>query len=170
MDNPKSIALFLSLCLFVATIQKSTPIDGASVPLVPAITKPQRCTVPADSTVPAVIDGASVPLVPAIIRPQRRTAPADSTDAETGLALDPNLMLVKAHCTGCHSPKFITNTRLKRDEWQERIRWMQRNHKLWDLGEAEKTVLDYLEKHYSPSKTAYSRREALRNVKWYRYK
>ena len=138
MDNPTSIALFLSLCLFVATIQKSTPIDGASVPLVPVITR-----LPADT---------------------------DSTDAETGLALDPNLMLVKAHCTGCHSPKFITNTRLKRDEWQERIRWMQRNHKLWDLGEAEKTVLDYLEKHYSPSKTAYSRREALRNVKWYRYK
>ncbi|TAF29494.1 MAG: alpha/beta fold hydrolase [Runella slithyformis] len=92
----------------------------------------------------------------------------DSTDAETGLALDPNLMLVKAHCTGCHSPKMITQVRLKREEWQERIRWMQRNHKLWDLGEAEKTVLDYLEKHYSPSKSAYSRRESLRNVKWHR--
>ena len=108
-------------------------------------------------------DGASVSLVPTIIR-----LPADSIDTETGLALDPNLMLVKAHCTGCHSPKMITQVRLKRSEWQERIKWMQRNHKLWDLGEAEKTVLDYLEKHYSPSKTAYSRREALRNVKWYR--
>ncbi|MCU0338421.1 MAG: hypothetical protein MUE30_00940 [Spirosomaceae bacterium] len=92
----------------------------------------------------------------------------DSLDAQTGLVIDPNLMLVKAHCTGCHSPKLITQTRLKRDQWQERIRWMQRNHKLWDLGGAEKTVLDYLEKHYSPSKTAYSRREALQNVKWYR--
>ena len=92
----------------------------------------------------------------------------DSTDAETGLALDPNLMLVKAHCTGCHSAKMITQVRLKRDEWQERIRWMQRNHKLWDLGESEKPVLAYLEKYYSPSKTAYSRREALRNTKWHR--
>ena len=92
----------------------------------------------------------------------------DSTDAETGLALDPGLALVKAHCTGCHSAKMITQIRLKRDEWQERIRWMQRNHKLWDLGESEKPVLAYLEKHYSPNKTAYSRREALRNVKWHR--
>ena len=92
----------------------------------------------------------------------------DSTDAETGLALDPNLLLVKAHCTGCHSAKMITQVRLKRDEWQERIRWMQRNHKLWDLGESEKLVLAYLEKYYSPSKTAYSRREALRNTKWHR--
>ena len=97
-----------------------------------------------------------------------RSSEADSTDAETGLALDPNLMLVKAHCTGCHSAKMITQVRLKRDEWQERIRWMQRNHKLWDLGESEKPVLAYLEKYYSPSKTAYSRREALRNTKWHR--
>lgn len=129
MNNLKNIALLLSLCLFVAAVQKST--------------YPLNHSTPTHSVI-------------------------DSLDAETGLALDPNLMLVKAHCTGCHSPKFITNTRLKRDEWQERIRWMQRNHKLWDLGEAEKTVLDYLEKHYSPSKTAYSRREALRNVKWYK--
>ncbi len=92
----------------------------------------------------------------------------DSTDAETGLALDKDLVLVKAHCTGCHSAKMITQIRLKRDEWQERIRWMQRNHKLWDLGESEKPVLAYLEKHYSPDKTAYSRREALRNIKWHR--
>ncbi len=92
----------------------------------------------------------------------------DSLDAETGLVLDPNLLLVKAHCTGCHSPKMITQVRLKREEWLERIRWMQRNHKLWDLGTSETIVLNYLEKHYSPSKTAYSRREALRNIKWYK--
>ena len=129
MKNLKNITLLLSLCLFVAAVQKSThPLNHSAL----------------------------------------NHSVTDSLDAETGLALDPNLMLVKAHCTGCHSPKFITNTRLKRDEWQERIRWMQRNHKLWNLGEAEKTVLDYLEKHYSPSKTAYSRREALRNVKWYK--
>jgi|GEM_PF-702799 len=140
------LALVLSLGLFAAAIQKNNeqpfPHRGQST----------------------AIDGASVSLVPTTIT----GLPADSTDAETGLAIDPNLMLVKAHCTGCHSPKMITQVRLKRDQWQERIRWMQRNHKLWDLGEAEKTVLDYLEKHYSPSKTAYSRREALRNVKWYK--
>lgn len=92
----------------------------------------------------------------------------DSTDAATGLALDSNLPLVKAHCTGCHSPMLILQHRFTRDEWLSKIRWMQRNHKLWDLGESEKTVLDYLAKHYAPNHSAYSRREPLRNVKWYK--
>lgn len=96
------------------------------------------------------------------------TAVADSVDKETGLALDPNFMIVKAQCTSCHSPKLILQHRFTRDEWLSKIRWMQRNHKLWDLGESEKTVLDYLAKHYAPSQSAYSRREALRNVKWYK--
>jgi hypothetical protein len=92
----------------------------------------------------------------------------DSTDAETGLALDPNFTLIKAHCTGCHSPKLILQHRFTRDEWLSKIRWMQRNHKLWDLGDSEKIVLDYLAKNYAPTQSAYSRREALRNIKWYR--
>lgn len=92
----------------------------------------------------------------------------DSTDAETGLALDPNFTLIKAHCTGCHSPKLILQHRFTRDEWLSKIRWMQRNHKLWDLGDSEKIVLDYLAKNYAPSQSAYSRREALRNIKWYK--
>ncbi|WP_428667546.1 hypothetical protein [Runella sp.] len=93
---------------------------------------------------------------------------ADSVDVETGLALDPNFMIVKAQCTGCHSPKLILQHRFTRDEWLSKIRWMQRNHKLWDLGQTEKTVLDYLAKHYAPNQAAYSRREPLRNVKWYK--
>lgn len=93
---------------------------------------------------------------------------ADSIDKETGLVLDSNFMLVKAQCTSCHSPKLILQHRFTRDEWLSKIRWMQRNHKLWDLGESEKSVLDYLAKHYAPSQSAYSRREALRNIKWYK--
>jgi hypothetical protein len=92
----------------------------------------------------------------------------DSVDAETGLALDPNFTLIKAHCTGCHSPKLILQHRFTRDEWLSKIRWMQRNHKLWDLGDSEKIVLDYLAKNYAPNQSAYSRREPLRNVKWYK--
>lgn len=100
----------------------------------------------------------------------RSSAPysIDSVDAETGLALDPNFTLIKAHCTGCHSPKLILQHRFTRDEWLSKIRWMQRNHKLWDLGDSEKIVLDYLAKNYAPSQSAYSRREALRNIKWYK--
>ncbi|MFN4147882.1 MAG: hypothetical protein ACK4GN_18825 [Runella sp.] len=150
----KTMTILAAFAFFLISLNLivSVTFEGASVSLVPTIVR-----LPADS------DGASVSLVPNIVR-----LPADSIDVQTGLINDPNLLLVKAHCTGCHSPKLITQTRLKRDQWQERIRWMQRNHKLWDLGEAEKPVLDYLEKYYSPSKTVYSRREPLQNIKWYK--
>lgn len=89
-------------------------------------------------------------------------------DAETGLALDDKLMLVKAHCTSCHSPKLIIQNRFTRDGWKEKIRWMQRTQKLWDLGESEPAVLDYLAKHYGPEAKAFDgRRMPLKNVKWY---
>ncbi|AQG79913.1 hypothetical protein [Spirosoma montaniterrae] len=91
-------------------------------------------------------------------------------DAETGLVDDTNLMLVKAQCTACHSSKLILQHRFTRDGWQERIRWMQKYHKLWDLGESEKVVLDYLEKYYGPQTARFSntlRRAPLKNVQWY---
>lgn len=92
-------------------------------------------------------------------------------DAETGMINDPNLMLVKSQCTACHSSKLILQHRFTRDGWLERIRWMQKYHKLWDLGESEKVVLDYLEKHYSPQSAGakvYSRRAPLKTVNWYK--
>lgn len=90
-------------------------------------------------------------------------------DAETGLIDDPSLTLVKAQCTACHSSKLILRHRFTREGWQERIRWMQKNHKLWDLGESEKTVLDYLEKYYGPSSASpkvRSRRGPSPAVQW----
>ncbi len=92
-------------------------------------------------------------------------------DAETGMVNDQNLMLVKSQCTACHSSKLILQHRFTREGWQERIRWMQKYHKLWDLGESEKVVLDYLEKYYSPQSAGakiYSRRAPLKNVNWYK--
>jgi hypothetical protein len=96
------------------------------------------------------------------------TAPADTIkkDAETGLIIDPNLYMVKAQCTSCHSSKLIIQNRFTRDGWRQKIRWMQANHNLWELGETEKQVLDYLEKNYAPSATV-SRRAPLKDIKWY---
>ncbi|CAG5070457.1 hypothetical protein DYBT9623_03003 [Dyadobacter sp. CECT 9623] len=88
-------------------------------------------------------------------------------DKETGLVTDENLYLVKAQCTNCHNSKLILNNRFTRDGWKQKIRWMQQNHNLWDLGETEKPVLDYLEKHYGPT-IASTRRAPLKNVKWYK--
>src|SRR5204862_191318 len=85
-------------------------------------------------------------------------------DTESGLIVDSNLMMVKSQCTACHSSKLILQHRFTRAGWLERIRWMQKYHKLWDLGESEKVVLDYLETHYGPEsavKTSAFRRAPL---------
>jgi hypothetical protein len=87
-------------------------------------------------------------------------------DAETGLFVDKDLYMVKAQCTSCHSSKLIIANHFTRDGWKQKIRWMQANHNLWDLGETEKQVLDYLEKYYAPTQTS-ARRQPLRDIKWY---
>ncbi|HEV7348521.1 hypothetical protein [Telluribacter sp.] len=96
-------------------------------------------------------------------------ADTSKKDPDTGLVLDESLMMVKAQCTSCHSSKLITQNRFTRDGWQQKIRWMQANHNLWDLGESEKVVLDYLEKYYAPSPTASgsARRAPLHGIEWY---
>lgn len=93
------------------------------------------------------------------------------TDAETGLVDDKNLPLIKANCTGCHSTKLIQQHRFTREGWVGKIRWMQSNHNLWNLGESEKGVLDYLEKYYSPQSSLnnpHVRRTPLKDIQWYR--
>lgn len=110
---------------------------------------------------------------------QKTTDPASSAvrtdtariDAETGMIDDPNLMMVKAQCTACHSSKLILQHRFTRAGWLDRIRWMQKYHKLWDLGETETVVLDYLEKHYSPANRLANdvfRQKPLPAAKWYK--
>ena len=88
-------------------------------------------------------------------------------DTETGLLVDENMQMVKAQCTSCHSSKLIIANRFTRDGWKQKIRWMQANHNLWDLGETEKPVLDYLEKNYAPTATL-ARRQPLKDIKWYK--
>ena len=88
------------------------------------------------------------------------------TDSTTGLIIDKDLYMVKAQCTSCHSPMLISQNRFTRDGWKQKIRWMQANHNLWELGDAEPIVLNYLEKYYAPTQT-YSRRAPLKNIEWY---
>ena len=98
-------------------------------------------------------------------------APIDSlkTDPETGLAVDPQLMLVKGQCTACHSSKLILQSHFSREKWIERIRWMQRTQKLWDLGESEPAIVAYLTTYYGPAeRSSDGRREPLKNIHWYK--
>lgn len=88
-------------------------------------------------------------------------------DVQTGLVDDENLYMVKAQCTSCHSSKLILQNRFTRDGWKQKIRWMQAKHNLWELGDTEKQVLDYLEKHYAPTASV-ARRAPLKDIKWYK--
>jgi hypothetical protein len=90
-------------------------------------------------------------------------------DKSTGLIVDKGLDLVTAHCTGCHSSKLITQFHTDRAGWLEKIRWMQQKQKLWELGDAEPVILDYLSKNYPASETV-NRRAALKGVEWYKLK
>ncbi len=90
-------------------------------------------------------------------------------DPETGLAIDDGLLLVKGQCTACHSSKLILQSQFSREKWIERIRWMQRTQKLWDLGESEPAILAYLTKHYGPAEGAFDgRREPMKTTKWHK--
>lgn len=102
----------------------------------------------------------------------KKLALTDSTiilDKTTGLVVSEGLDLVIAHCTGCHSSKLITQFHTDRKGWLEKIRWMQQKQKLWDLGEAEPKILDYLAKNYPASENV-NRRAALKTIDWYKLK
>ncbi len=90
-------------------------------------------------------------------------------DIETGLIAKGDYSIVKVTCTACHSSSVILNGRFSRQTWIEKIRWMQANQKLWDLGATEKPILDYLAKYYGPDSVQRSfRRPLLKDIKWYK--
>lgn len=97
------------------------------------------------------------------------TTGAMQHDPETGLVLDKNLTLVKGNCTACHSSKLILQSHFDREKWVERIRWMQRTQKLWDLGESEPAILTYLTTYYGPIDRPFDgRRLPLDQAVWYK--
>lgn len=89
----------------------------------------------------------------------------DGVDLTSGLVAEGDYLLVKTTCTACHSGKLVTQNRATREGWEEMIRWMQATQKLWDLGETEGPILDYLAEHYSPEYQG--RRANLVVEEWY---
>jgi hypothetical protein len=81
------------------------------------------------------------------------------------LADDPNIDIIKTNCTACHSAKLIVQNRATREGWKSMIVWMQKNQKLWDLGNNEDLILDYLAKNYAPEDKG--RRSNLKEIEWY---
>lgn len=84
---------------------------------------------------------------------------------ESGLIVDEHWELVQATCTACHSAKLVTQNHADREGWTKMIRWMQKTQNLWELGDNEALILDYLAKNYPPQKKG--RRARLTNIEWY---
>ena len=86
-------------------------------------------------------------------------------DEQSGLVIDDGLNIVKANCGACHSTLLVAQNHLTRQSWKELIRWMQAEQNLWDLGEQEPVILDYLEKNCGPKSSG--RRKNLASINWY---
>ena len=74
-------------------------------------------------------------------------------DEASGFIIDDGWKLTNAHCASCHSSVLVTQNRMDRSGWEDTIRQMQAEHGLWDLGEAEIVILDYLTRHYGITET-----------------
>lgn len=111
-------------------------------------------------------DPHNVPVRDKIVQVSENEEIVDGKHVATGLVDDQGLNLVIAHCTGCHSAKLVTQNRFNREGWIRVIRWMQETQNLWDLGESETAIVDYLTKNYSPDITG-TRRAPLSEIEWY---
>ena len=83
----------------------------------------------------------------------------------TGLIAAEGLMETVNNCTGCHSAKLLTQNRLSKEGWVSAIRWMQETQNLWDLGQNEEIIVNYLANNYPPEHKG--RRENIRETDWY---
>lgn len=92
----------------------------------------------------------------------------DGVHVRTGLLAAEGYKEVITNCTGCHSAQLVTQNRMDAKGWEATIRWMQKTQNLWDLGESETVIIDYLVTNYPIEKKG--RRESLKQIEWYRLK
>lgn len=83
----------------------------------------------------------------------------------TGLLDGPGLDMVIRNCTGCHSAKLVTQNKATANGWRGTIQWMQETQGLWDLGENEEVIVNYLTTYYAPEEEG--RRKNLQEPEWY---
>ncbi|MUH34471.1 monoheme cytochrome C [Zobellia amurskyensis] len=86
----------------------------------------------------------------------------------TGFIEAPGMMETVQNCTNCHSAKLVMQNRMNKERWKTTIKWMQETQNLWDLGENEDVIINYLVTNYPPKKKG--RREVLTDIDWYELK
>jgi hypothetical protein len=83
----------------------------------------------------------------------------------TGFVEGEGLMTVVNNCTNCHSARLVTQNRMSAEGWTTTIRWMQETQNLWDLGNNEAIIVNYLATYYAPENKG--RRQNLDDIEWY---
>jgi hypothetical protein len=53
---------------------------------------------------------------------------------------------------------------MNKERWNATIKWMQETQNLWELGEYQEIIVNYLVKNYPPVETG--RRENLKEIEW----
>jgi hypothetical protein len=89
----------------------------------------------------------------------------DGVHVATGLKKAKGLEQVITNCTTCHSSKLIVQNRMGKEQWNATIRWMQKTQGLWDLGENQEVIVEYLTTNYPPIDKG--RRATLKDIEWY---
>lgn len=92
---------------------------------------------------------------------------ADGIHLPSGLIVADGWEIVKRNCTACHSGQLVAQNRATKEGWEKMIRWMQTTQGLWDLGEAEPIILDYLATHYAPEETGRRTAIDIEAIEWY---
>ena len=87
-------------------------------------------------------------------------------DPVSGLIQADGMTEVVNNCTQCHSTEIIKQNRLTAEQWRNTIRWMQETQNLWELGENEEIIINYLVAYYPPLKKG--RRANLSGIEWYK--
>ena len=83
----------------------------------------------------------------------------------TGLIEADGLTTVINNCTNCHSAQLVIQNRMDETRWNSTIKWMQETQNLWDLGDNQKIIVDYLITNYPALEVG--RRAPLTDVEWY---
>lgn len=92
----------------------------------------------------------------------------DGIHVRTGLKDGKGVLLVANTCTVCHSADIVMMNRMNEERWNTTIKWMQKTQGLWDLGDNQKIIVDYLTTNYPMPKA--TRRTNLKNIDWYELK
>ena len=89
----------------------------------------------------------------------------DGIHVRTGLKDGEGLMTVVANCTACHSAQLIIQNKMNKERWNATIRWMQETQNLWELGDNQAVIVNYLVTNYPVMDKG--RREKLEDIEWY---